>query len=194
MTAASSRQKLEFEPLTPERWPDVVKLFGPRGACAGCWCMVWRRPRAEWERGKGSGNRAAFRRVVRTGPPPGVLAYAGGEPVGWCAVAPREAYVQLERSRVLKRIDADPVWSVSCLFVARAWRRRGLSVALLRAAGDFAASQGARIVEGYPVEPSSGTVPDAFAWTGTAAAFRAAGYEEVARGSPKRPIMRLRVG
>jgi GNAT superfamily N-acetyltransferase len=193
MTAASSRQKLEFEPLTPERWPDVVKLFGPRGACAGCWCMVWRRPRAEWERGKGSGNRAAFRRVVRTGPPPGVLAYAGGEPVGWCAVAPREAYVQLERSRVLKRIDADPVWSVSCLFVARAWRRRGLSVALLRAAGDFAASQGARIVEGYPVEPSSGTVPDAFAWTGTAAAFRSAGYEEVARGSPKRPIMRLRV-
>jgi GNAT superfamily N-acetyltransferase len=78
--------------------------------------------------------------------------------------------------------------------VARAWRRRGLSVALLRAAGDFAASQGARIVEGYPVEPSSGTMPDAFAWTGTAAAFRAAGYEEVARGSPKRPIMRLRVG
>jgi GNAT superfamily N-acetyltransferase len=94
----------------------------------------------------------------------------------------------------LKRIDADPVWSVSCLFVARAWRRRGLSVALLRAAGDFAASQGARIVEGYPVEPSSGKMPDAFAWTGTAAAFRAAGYEEVARGSPKRPIMRLRVG
>jgi GNAT superfamily N-acetyltransferase len=193
MTAASSPPEFRFEPLTPERWPDVVKLFGPRGACAGCWCMVWRRPRAAWERGKGSGNRDAFRRIVRTGPPPGVLAYAGGEPVGWCAVAPREAYVQLERSRVLKRIDAEPVWSVSCLFVTRTWRRRGLSVALLRAAGDFAASQGARIVEGYPVEPSSGTVPDAFAWTGTAAAFRSAGYEEVARGSPKRPIMRLRV-
>jgi GNAT superfamily N-acetyltransferase len=155
--------------------------------------MVWRRSRAAWERGKGSGNRAAFQRVVRKGPPPGILAYADGEPVGWCAVAPREAYVQLERSRVLKRIDAEPVWSVSCLFVARPYRRHGVSVALLRAAAEFAASRGARIVEGYPVEPYSGKMPDAFAWTGTVAAFRAAGYTEAARGSPKRPIMRLAV-
>ncbi|MFN2563684.1 MAG: GNAT family N-acetyltransferase [Gemmatimonadaceae bacterium] len=194
MRAGASPQKAEveltFEPLTPDRWPDVVKLFGPRGACAGCWCMFWRRPRAEWERGKGSGNRAAFHRVVRKGPPPGILAYAEREPVGWCAVAPREAYVHLQRSRVLKPIDAEPVWSVSCLFVARAWRRHGLSVALLRAAGEFAAGRGARIVEGYPVDPYSGTMPDAFAWTGTVAAFRAAGFLEAARGSAKRPIMR----
>jgi len=193
-TASSSPPTLRFEPLTPDRWRDAVKVFGPRGACAGCWCMLWRRRRAQWERGKGAGNRAAFRRVVERGPPPGILAYADGDAVAWCAVAPREAYVQLERSRVLRRIDAEPVWSVSCLFVSRVWRRRGVSVALLRAAGDFAASHGARIVEGYPVEPYSGKMPDAFAWTGTVAAFRAAGYEEVARGSPKRPIMRLRVG
>jgi GNAT superfamily N-acetyltransferase len=152
--------------------------------------MAWRRPRAEYERGKGRGNRAAFQHLVRAGPPPGVLAYAGGEPVGWCAVAPREAYVALERSRVLKRIDAEPVWSVSCLFVRRDHRRRGVSAALLRAAGNYAASSGARVVEGYPVEPSSEKMPDVFAWTGTAAAFRAAGYEEAARWSPKRPIMR----
>jgi GNAT superfamily N-acetyltransferase len=131
---------------------------------------------------------------VRKGPAPGILAYAGGEAVGWCAVAPREAYVQLARSRVLKPIDAERVWSVSCIFVARAYRRRGVSVALLRTAGEFAASQGARIVEGYPVEPYSRKMPDAFAWTGTVSAFRAAGYEEAARGSPKRPIMRLFAG
>jgi GNAT superfamily N-acetyltransferase len=194
MTTISAPLTLAFEPLTPERWPDVVRLFGPRGACAGCWCMVWRRRPAEWERGKGSGNRAAFQRVVRKGPPPGILAYDDGQPVAWCAVAPREAYVQLARSRVLKPIDAEPVWSVSCIFVTRAYRRRGVSVALLRAAGEFAASRGARIVEGYPVEPYSGKMPDAFAWTGTVAAFRAAGYEEAARGSAKRPIMRRRVG
>jgi GNAT superfamily N-acetyltransferase len=193
MTAATSVRALRFAPLTPERWPDVVKLFGPRGACAGCWCMAWRRTHAEWERGKGRGNRAAFQRVVRKGPPPGILAYADGEPAAWCAVAPREAYVQLQRSRVLKPIDAEPVWSVSCLFVARSWRRRGVSVALLRAAGEFAAGCGARIVEGYPVEPYSAKMPDAFAWTGTVAAFVAAGFEEVARGSPKRPIMRKHV-
>jgi GNAT superfamily N-acetyltransferase len=186
--------RIEFEPLTPERWADVEQLFGPRGAYAGCWCMAWRLRKAEWERGKGDGNRDAFRRVVRKGPPPGILGYANGEAIAWCAVAPREAYVQLERSRVLKRIDAEPVWSVSCLFVTRMHRRRGVSVAMLRAAGDFAVRQGARIVEGYPVEPYSGKLPDAFAWTGTVAAFRAAGYEEAARGSPKRPIMRLIVG
>jgi GNAT superfamily N-acetyltransferase len=194
MTTGSSPPPLEFEPLTPDRWADVAKLFGPRGACAGCWCMVWRRTRAEWERGKGSGNRGAFQRLVRKGPPPGILAYADGEAVAWCAVAPRDAYMQLARSRVLKPIDAEPVWSVSCIFVARAYRRRGVSVALLRAASEFAASQGARIVEGYPVEPYSKKIPDVFAWTGTVAAFRVAGYQEAARGSPKRPIMRLVVG
>jgi GNAT superfamily N-acetyltransferase len=77
---------------------------------------------------------------VRKGPPPGILAYVEGEAVAWCAVAPREAYGQLARSRVLKPIDAEPVWSVSCVFVERAYRRRGVSVALLRAAGKFAAS------------------------------------------------------
>jgi GNAT superfamily N-acetyltransferase len=194
VSSSSSPQELRFEPLTPARWPHVATLFGPRGACAGCWCMVWRRTRAEWERGKGSGNRAAFQRVVRKGPPPGILAYADDVAVAWCAVAPREAYPQLERSRVLKRIDEEPVWSVSCIFVARPWRRRGVSVALLRAAGAFAAGEGAQVVEGYPVEPYSGTMPDAFAWTGTVAAFRAAGFAEVARGSAKRPIMRMRVG
>ena len=164
--------------------------------------MAWRRPKAEWERGKGVGNRTAFQRLVRKGPPPGILGYAdaddggggGGEPVAWCAVAPREAYVQLERSRVLRRVDAEPVWSVSCLFVAREWRRRGVSVAMLRAAGAFAAAHGARIVEGYPVEPRAAKMPDVFAWTGTAAAFRAAGYREVARRSPTRPIMRRPLG
>jgi len=193
MNATSTPPALQVRPLTPERWPDVVALFGPRGACAGCWCMAWRRSRADWERGKGAGNRAAFQRVVRKGPAPGILGYAGGEPVAWCAVAPRAAYTQLARSRVLKPIDDEPVWSVSCLFVARPWRRRGLSVAMLRAAADFAASCGARIVEGYPVEPYSGAMPDAFAWTGTAGAFAAAGYREVARGSPKRPIVRKAV-
>ncbi len=185
---------LEFAPLTPERWSDVAQLFGPRGACAGCWCMAWRLTKADWDRGKGKRNRAAFRRIVMTGPPPGILGYAEGEAIAWCATAPREAYVQLARSRVLKPVDDQPVWSVSCLFITKTHRRRGVSVAMLRAVGPFAASQGARIVEGYPIEPYSRKMPDVFAWTGTVSAFRAAGYEEVARGSPTRPIMRLSVG
>ena len=155
--------------------------------------MYWRRSAAEYERGKGRGNRDALRRLVAGGAMPGLLAYAAGAPVGWCAVAPRQAYPRLERARVLKRIDDRPVWSVVCLFVAKKCRRRGVSVALLEAAAAFAASRGARILEGYPVEPR-GAMPDAFAWTGTAAAFRAAGFREAARGSPTRPIMRRALG
>ena len=155
--------------------------------------MYWRRSAAEYDQGKGQGNRDALRRLVAGGATPGLLAYAGGAPVGWCAVGPRETYPRLERARVLKRIDDRPVWSVVCLFVAKDCRRRGVSVALLEAAAAFAASRGARMLEGYPVEPR-GAMPDAFAWTGTAAAFRAAGFREAARGSPTRPIMRRALG
>jgi len=180
---------LEFHPLTPERWGDLEALFGPRGACAGCWCMFWRLKRSEWTRQKGDGNRRALRKFAEAGDPLGVLAYAEGKAVAWCAVGPRESYPALERSRILKPVDDQPVWSVTCFFVARAWRRKGVTPKLLEAAVRYARSRGAKIVEGYPVEPR-GTMPDAFAWTGFAGAFRGAGFVEVARRSAGRPIFR----
>lgn len=183
-----------FHPLTPDRWTDFEALLGTRGGCGGCWCMTWRLPRAHFEKGKGDSNRAAFHQRVHSGVPPGVLAYVENRPVGWCAIAPRAEYEYLSRSRVLRPIDDCDVWSVSCLFVAKAHRGRGLSVQLLRAAVEMAGAAGAAIIEGYPVIPYAPRMPDAFAWTGTLAAFRAAGFEEVARGSPKRPIMRAEPG
>ena len=125
-----------------------------------------------------------------SGKVPGLLAYVGGDPIGWCAVAPRTAYPVLQRSRVLKPVDNEPVWSVACFFIARPYRGRGVSVKLLEAAARYARKRGARIVEGYPIEPRRGKVPDVFAWTGLAPAFRKAGFEEVLRRSPTRPIMR----
>jgi GNAT superfamily N-acetyltransferase len=177
----------------PERWPDLERLFGQRGACGGCWCMWWRLARSEFERGKGEKNRRALRRIVNEGRVPGILAYADGEPVGWCAVAPRDEYPVLERSRTLKRVDERPVWSVVCLFITRGHRRRGVSVRLLEAAADHVRRKGGGILEGYPVESRTGAMPDAFAWTGLAQAFREAGFREVARRSPTRPIMRRTV-
>jgi GNAT superfamily N-acetyltransferase len=186
--------KPDFYPATPERWADLEALFGPRGACGGCWCMVWRLPRQEWEAGKREKNRRALKTIVETGTEPGVLAYVGGKPAGWCAVAPRADYPGLARSRVLKPIDDTPVWSVSCFFIGKEFRKQGLSVALLRAVVDFVKKRGGAVVEGYPVEPYSESMPAAFAWTGTVAAFRKAGFKEAARGSPKRPIMRYQIG
>ncbi len=188
--ADTSPTSWEFHPLTPDRWQDFEALFGPRGACGGCWCMWWRLSRAEFDRQKGEGNRLAMKAVVESGQVPGILAYAEGKPVGWCSVAPREQFDALARSRVLRPVDDAPVWSVVCFFVDKAYRRRGLTVALLRAAVDYAAAHGAVIVEGYPTEPKKPDAPAPFLYMGTVSAFLQAGFKEVARGSPSRPIMR----
>jgi len=151
--------------------------------------MWWRMNRAEWNRRRGEGNRKAFRKLVRSGAEPGVLAYADGEPVGWCAIAPREEYPLLGRGRILTPVDDQPVWSVTCFFIARGFRHQGLSTALLKAAVEFARARGARIVEGYPHDAKKPTA-DAFVYTGLASAFQKAGFREVARRSKTRPIMR----
>ncbi len=184
--------ELTFHPATPDRWGDVEALFGERGACAGCWCMYWRLDAKAYTAGKGAGNRAALRRLVRQGEEPGILGYAGDEPIGWCAIAPREEYPRLDRSRVLARLDDTPVWSISCLFVARPWRKRGVSGALIEAAVAHARARGAKIVEGYPVDPAAPQA-DAFVWTGIASAYERAGFRETERRSPTRPIMRRKV-
>jgi len=180
-----------FEPLTPDRWDDFADLFGPRGAVGGCWCMWWRvKKRSDWERDKGAANKRAFRKVVQRGAEPGVLAYHEGRAVGWCAIAPRDDYPSLERSRVAARVDDKPVWSVSCLFIHKDYRRRGLSVALLKAAADFVRERGGKIVEGYPVIPKNNDMPGVFAFTGLYPAFERAGFKEVARRSETRAVMR----
>ena len=181
--------RFRIEPLTPDRWDDLVRLFGPRGACAGCWCMFPRRT-GGMSGYSGDANRRAFRRLVHDGPPPGLLAYDGEAPVGWVAVAPRTEYVRFERSRVLKPVDDQPVWSVPCFFIARTHRGRGLTVALLRAACAWAKRHGARIVEGYPIDTHGKTYAPAFAWHGLVPTFTAAGFREVARRTDRRPIVR----
>ena len=182
--------RVEVHPLTPERWDDFETLFGARGACGGCWCMWWRLARSEFERRKGAGNRRAMRALVRSGRVPGLLAYRGGEPVGWISVAPREEFPSLGRSRILKPVDDRPVWSVVCFFVRRDQRRSGLSLRLLKAAVDHVRRSGGRIVEGYPVEPRKADAPDLFLFHGLRTVFDRAGFREVARRSETRPIMR----
>jgi GNAT superfamily N-acetyltransferase len=181
---------LDFAPLVPERWRDFERLFGEHGAVGGCWCMWWRVKRVEFEERKGEGNRLAMKAIVDAGEVPGILAYAGGEPVGWCSVAPREQYPVLQRSWVLKPVDDQPVWSVVCFFIARGYRGAGLSEALLHAAMEYARGNGASILEGYPVEPRKDRMPTVFAYTGFAHVFQRAGFEECLRRSETRPIMR----
>lgn len=184
---------LAVHPLTPDRWTDLERLFGPRGAYAGCWCMWPRtghRAFTDGQRDAGAGNRVAFRTIVDSGEIPGLLMYEGGEAVGWVAVRPRETYSRLLRSRILKPPDDSPVWSIVCLFVARAHRRQGLTGRLIEAAVQWAGEQGATIVEGYPIDPTSPRLRPEWSWWGFAPAFERAGFVEVVRRSPNRPIVR----
>jgi GNAT superfamily N-acetyltransferase len=181
--------ELEFHALTPDRWNDLETLFGERGACGGCWCMWWKMKRSEFKQRKGKENKKAFKKIVADGEVPGIIAYSDGEPAGWCALEPREKYSLLENSRTLKRVDDQPVWSVVCFFVAKPFRGRGVTKRLLQAALEYARKQGAKIVEGYPIDPKK-PLPAAFAYTGLVSAFRAAGFVEVLRRSETRPIMR----
>lgn len=192
MTKNKTRRgaKFEFFPLSFDRWADFETLFGERGACGGCWCMWWRFKRSEFERNKGAGNKKAMKAIVRSGQIPGILAFADGRPVGWCAVTPRDNLPGLDRSRILKRVDDTPVWSVACFFIDKDWRNQGLSVKLLKAAVEYVKRSGGTVLEGYPVAPKKGRTAAVFAWTGLAAAFAAAGFEEVERRSATRPIMR----
>ncbi len=179
--------KLRFHPLTAARWDDLEALFGPRGASGGCWCMWFRIPRSEFREQKGEGNRRAFRRIVASGRVPGILAYEGSAPVGWCAVEPREAYPAIAK----RSPEADrPVWSVTCFYVARSHRRKGVTTALLRTAKAHVKKRGGKLLEGYPVLPRSAP-STAFAYPGYLSAFEQAGFRECARHSPTRPIVRL---
>jgi GNAT superfamily N-acetyltransferase len=155
--------------------------------------MLWRLSPREFEAGKGEENRRAMQELIAAGREPGLLAYVADEPAGWCAIAPRDEYPALARSRILRPVDDRPVWSVACLYISKKHRRKGLSVAILEAAVEHVGRRGGEIVEGYPVEPRSGELAPAFAWTGIASAFLRAGFHESARRSPTRPIMRREI-
>ena len=167
-----------------------MRLFGERGACAGCWCMFPRLPRSEYVRGQGALNRRRLQTLVRRGGIHGLIAYVDREPAAWCSFGPRVSFSTLGRSRILAPVDDRPVWSVVCFFIRRPFRRRGLSSRLLEAAAVYAARRGAPALEGYPHDPDRGPLPDAFAWNGLLASFRRAGFEDVARRSVGRPIVR----
>jgi GNAT superfamily N-acetyltransferase len=188
-----TENQLIFKPVTTNEWPDLQKLFGPNGADGGCWCMWWRIKRSEFDRNHGEPNRRAMEVIIRSGEVPGLLAYLKTEPIGWCSVAPREAFPVLDRSPVLKRVDDQPVWSIVCFYIARKYRRSGLEGLLIEAAVDYARSRGARIVEAYPVDPATGRFESGSAFTGTVGTFRRLGFEEVARRSKRRPVLRFSI-
>lgn len=185
----------KIHPVKAECWSDLEKLFGEHGADAGCWCMFWRLKRSEFKELRGEGTKAMLRGMTQRNEIPGLLAYVNGQTAGWCSVGPRQSYLALENSRILKRLDDQPVWSVVCFFIAKAYRRQGLMVALVRGALDYARKNGAGMVEAYPIDMQSPRLAGqkltgCSGYMGVTAAFREAGFVEVSRASETQVIMR----
>ena len=192
---------LDIVPLTAQRMPDLAVLFA-RGDPRTCWCAFYRMPGSSWNTSTPELNRAelerAVRRTARQRRAPGLIAYRDGEPVGWVSVGPREDYRRLERSPTLHPVDERPVWSIVCFVVAAKARGRGVATALLDAAVEYARAHGATLVEGYPVDTSTGRISSSSVYKGTLSMFERAGFEVVAtrranRASPVRPIVRREV-
>jgi acetyltransferase (GNAT) family protein len=184
MPAASL--SLEFHPVTRDRLADLARFSERHGKFRYCSCMRWRMRSSQFGRSTKQSRVAALDQLVRAGMPIGVLAYLDGEPVGWCSVAPRETYEALERYRALPRIDHLPVWSVVCFFVDSRIRRNNATLGLLQAAAAYACSQGAEIIEGYPVEPG----PRLYTYMGSPGIFREAGFRDVTPSGQPRQVMR----
>ncbi len=184
-------------PAAADCWPDLEEVFGTRGDPSRCWCQ-WFFEGAKVGPGElAAANKESLRAQVSAGPPPGVIAYLDGAPVGWAAVARRPVYTRLRRSAVLRgtpasRFQDNSVWSVTCFVVRQGARRRGVATALLHGAVELAQRAGASVIEGYPVDlarKSSATAPELY--HGVLSTFLRAGFAEVSRPMPARPLVRL---
>jgi len=179
----------DVRPLTPSRWKDLVELFGrPGGSIVrGCWCMHYRKTGpGEWSP---EANKRAMKALIDGGTVPGLIGYRDGRPIAWISLGPREEYLRLARSPVMKPIDDRPAWSIVCSFVDAKERGQGVAEAMLTAAINYARSQGATLLEAYPVDKPHPSHPD-FMWFGARRMYDRAGFKEVARRKPTRPMMR----
>lgn len=190
---------LTFHPLTPERLGDLDSLFGQGGDPKWCWCSFYRVRSINFRTSTPASNRSVLESAIATttrqGRTPGLVAYRGGEAVGWVSLGPRDDFERLQHSKVLAAVDDRPVWSIVCFVVARRSRGQGIATALLDAAVEYARSHGATVLEAYPADTDGGRIPAASAFKGTVSMFERAGFRvaerrRANRASRERPIVR----
>ncbi len=189
---------VRVRPVTDVPWADVETVFGTRGDPSRCWCQYFKLAGDAWRGSTREECRESLREQVQVRPGPGLLAYLGSEPVGWCAVEPRPGYERLRNALVSRGspepFEDDSVWVIPCLVVRPGYRKRGIGRALVAAAVAHAGEHGARVIEAYPVDPDERPqVSAAELYHGTVSVFQDAGLEVAARPLPGRALMRLTV-
>ena len=183
--------------LRKSDWANILKLFGERGACGGCWCMHWRVPRGGklWDASVGKPNRRAFKKLVESGQARGILAFYEKEPVGWCSFGKRIDFPRMETVKAYRRDDVENVWSINCFYLAKGFRGIGLAQKMAEGAVRAIRKRRGTTVEAYPTTLTlkGDKLPAAFSYTGPEAVFRKLGFKEVQRLAPTRPLYRLKL-
>jgi GNAT superfamily N-acetyltransferase len=182
--------EIAVTPLDTSLWPSLRDLFGRGGDAKNCWCTFWRFTNAE-SAGLSADDRRAWLQqateAATTGEraiAPGLVAHEDGQVLGWISLAPRHDYGRLAKSRTIPMVDGEGVWSVICFVIGRAARGRGLASQLLATAVDYAASNGAAVLEAYPAAvPAGERIPASAAFSGVESLFLAAGFSRVAETS-----------
>ncbi|MFT4221315.1 MAG: GNAT family N-acetyltransferase [Microbacterium sp.] len=187
---------ITIEPATPDRFGDLEHALSGGGDGASCQCQWWMLPNKDWEKTTRGEREGMLRAELDAAPPPGLIAYADGEPAGWIRVGPRPTQVRLGRTRAFNANSPEPwddpsVWAVSCFVVRREHRRTGLNAQLLAAAVEFARRNGARVIEAYPTDTNVAKKSSNDLYVGVLSVFEDAGFHEVARPRPERTIVEL---
>jgi predicted GNAT family acetyltransferase len=182
---------VNVRPAGPDSWQDVATVMGERGDPSRCFCQYFRLRGKAWSGSSPENNRESLQAQVCDGErPPGVLAYDGDAPVGWCAVGPRTSYPRVVASPNW-RTDHPDAWVITCFVVPVGHRRQGIAGELVQGAVDLARSQGATTVEACAVDTATaGRIPSADLYRGPLSIYLDAGFTEVSRTSPQRVLVR----
>jgi GNAT superfamily N-acetyltransferase len=189
-------EKITYQPLSRHNWHDLVQLFDGHGNPGYCWCTFWRLSSREYRQRDSHQRRKTLNGYVVGGTPTGIIGYREGQAIGWCSIAPRVTYERLNRSRKIPQIDERNTWSLVCFYISKQEQGKGLSGDMLKAAVEFAASQGAEVVEAYPVEPvwdeeGNWQPAKSYRFMGYRSTFEKAGFRDVTPVGGKRLVMRM---
>jgi GNAT superfamily N-acetyltransferase len=187
------KKNLKLQPLTVDNWHLFEDVMGEKGGCGGCWCMYFRMSSTEFPNDKYEGHKGRMYDLVKAGNPTGLIATINKEAVGWIAFAPREDHKRIENSRAFKRIDDKPVWSITCFFIKKEFRKMGLSEQMIKGVIDFAKKKRIKTREAYPAIPYSDKVPAPFLWVGILSAFTKNGFEVVQQNGKSRAMVRFEI-
>lgn len=186
---------IEIRPAVAGTEAAVGHTFTAGGDAASCQCQWWTVPMREFRATTREDKTRMLHAELAASPPPGLIALVDGTAAGWVRVGPRIRQPRLLRTRTGTASpapkDAPDVWAISCFSIRRAHRGLGLMRALIDGAVDLARSHGARAVEAYPVDPTVKHMPVNDLYVGVLAPFLDAGFTEVGRTVPHRPVVSL---